>query len=96
MYDLDPAVIAEAKKHFAADDLAHVLTKLKNTPLPLDRGGPPPRIHLAVLWLAKGDRARFDRELEGAACDWRDTLVAAGLANEDWPKILATRGIDLR
>ena len=60
----------------------------------MERGGPPPRVHAAVLWLAQGDIERFDRELNGACMDWRDTLVAAGLENEDWREVLSERGFD--
>lgn len=58
------------------------------------RSGPPPRVHLAVIWLSKGDIKRFDDELDGACCDWRDTLVSAGLANGDWKEVLRRKGID--
>jgi hypothetical protein len=44
--------------------------------------------------VAKGDRKRFDDELEGACCDWRDTLISAGLANDHWKAVLTKSGID--
>jgi hypothetical protein len=46
------------------------------------------RIQAAVVLLADGDLRRLRQALELAACDWRDLLVAAGLANEDWPQRL--------
>lgn len=58
------------------------------------RSAPPPRVHIAVIWLSKGDIKRFDYELEGACCDWRDTLVSADLAGEDWKQVLNGKGID--
>jgi hypothetical protein len=93
-YTIDPAVRREAEKLFRAQDLGHVLSSLSNTRLPMDQSGPPPRVHIAVLWLSKGDPAKFEYELENARCDWRDTLVAAGLGNEDWREVLEKRGID--
>jgi hypothetical protein len=30
--------------------------------------------------------------LASASSDWRDLLVAAGLANADWQQVLATEG----
>lgn len=43
------------------------------------------RIQAAVVLLAHGDLARLRRAVDLAATDWRDLLVAAGLADEDWP-----------
>ena len=46
------------------------------------------RIQAAVVMLADGDLRRLRQALELTARDWRDLLVAAGLANEDWPQRL--------
>jgi phosphoribosylformimino-5-aminoimidazole carboxamide ribotide isomerase len=43
------------------------------------------RIHAALLMLAGGDVRRLASEAAEAARDWRDTLVAADLAGDDWP-----------
>lgn len=93
-YTLEPSVVREVERKFAAADVPYVLEKLRDTPLPMEQNGPAPRVHLAVVWLSAGDRAKFDHEISGAACDWRDTLTAAGLADEDWPDILRDKGID--
>jgi hypothetical protein len=44
----------------------------------------PERIQAAVVLLAGGDSRRFL-----SAADWRDVLVAAGLAGADWRDRLA-------
>jgi hypothetical protein len=93
-FSLHPTIIEEAKRLFGPNDVDYVLAKLSSTPLPMARSGPPPRVHLAVIWLSKGDRKSFDYQIDGAACDWRDTLVEAGLGNEDWPQIVRSHGID--
>lgn len=46
------------------------------------------RVHAAVVLAADGDIRRLHQALELAATDWRDVLVAAGLANADWPRRL--------
>lgn len=46
------------------------------------------RVQAAVVKLARGDLGRFDRQLNETMIDWRDVLVAAGLAHEDWPERL--------
>lgn len=43
------------------------------------------RLQAAVVLLADRNIGRLHRALDLAAKDWRDLLVAAGLANEDWP-----------
>jgi hypothetical protein len=93
-YALKASVLHEIERTFAPEHVEYVRRKLSERQLPMDRSAPPPRVHIAVLWLARGDIKRFDCELEGACCDWRDTLVAAGLANEDWRTVLIQRGID--
>lgn len=40
------------------------------------------RIRFAVLKLSGGDLARLEREIAGAHCDWRDTLMAAGFGED--------------
>lgn len=46
------------------------------------------RVQAAVVKLARGDLGRLDAQLREARIDWRDVLVAAGLAHEDWPERL--------
>jgi len=46
------------------------------------------RVQTAVVSLSAGDMDRFEDELDLARRDWRDVLVAAGLAGEDWAQRL--------
>jgi hypothetical protein len=43
------------------------------------------RVQAAIILLAKGDITRFRHALTLSTQDWRDVLVAAGLADENWP-----------
>lgn len=43
------------------------------------------RVRAAIVLLADGSLSGFRRAVELAKTDWRDLLVAAELANEDWP-----------
>jgi hypothetical protein len=43
------------------------------------------RVQAAIVLLARGDLARFRQALVLSTLDWRDVLVSAGLADEDWP-----------
>jgi hypothetical protein len=40
-----------------------------------------------VLW-AQGDWGRLEEAADVAQQDWRDALVRAGLADDDWPSRL--------
>jgi hypothetical protein len=46
------------------------------------------RLQAAVVKLAGGDLGELDRQLREARIDWRDVLVAAGFAHEDWSERL--------
>lgn len=93
-YTLHPTVIKEARRLFGQPDIDYVLAKLTDTPLPMVLSGPFPRVHLAVIWLSKGEQKWFDYQIEGARYDWRDTLVEAGLADDDWREVITRCGID--
>ncbi|WP_236789288.1 hypothetical protein [Amycolatopsis sp. GM8] len=52
------------------------------------------RILCGVVILAHGDLDRLDEAAQLACADWRDVLVASGLADEDWPaKLDAELGV---
>lgn len=93
-YQLEVSILNEIQRSFAPEHRDYVTTKLANTGLPMGAVAPPPRVHAAILWLAKGNVAKFDELLAGACVDWRDTLVAAALANQNWKLVLDKRGID--
>ena len=46
------------------------------------------RVQAAVVLLAAGSWVAFERAAALAETDWRDVLVDAGLANEDWSERL--------
>lgn len=47
------------------------------------------RIQAALVLAAAGEWSRFERQLRQLELDWRDLLVAGGLAGADWPSRLA-------
>jgi hypothetical protein len=48
------------------------------------------RLQAAIVLLAQGSLHRFHEAVRLALTDWRDLLVAAGLAHESWPDRLQT------
>ena len=47
------------------------------------------RIQAALVLGAGGEWSRFEQQLRQLELDWRDVLVAGGLADDDWPTRLA-------
>lgn len=43
------------------------------------------RLQAAIVLSAGGSTSRLQEAVALAELDWRDLLVGAGLANEDWP-----------
>jgi hypothetical protein len=43
------------------------------------------RVQAAIILLARGDIQRFRDAITLSTQDWRDVLVTADLAHEDWP-----------
>jgi hypothetical protein len=79
------------KQDFETGSVAPVLARLEGLELPLaDSQGEDgrERIQAAILLLADGRWSRFEHEADAAEADWRDVLVAADLAGEDWPERL--------
>jgi len=96
-YVVTDLVKQQVQKLFASDEAQLVISELETSRLPLIADGEAPeRIHLAVLHLSGGDLRVFDQAIRGGMIDWRDTLVAAGLGDADWPDVLRSRGIDFR
>jgi hypothetical protein len=91
---LAPMVEEQVRLRMAPGDAALVLDELGRTELPLvsSPSRECSRIVLAILILSKGDLAQFDAWLQAARVDWRDVLVAAGLGNVDWPRVLSGMG----
>jgi hypothetical protein len=66
-----------------------VLTRLAGIRLPfIETASQRERVQAAVVIVAAGSYPAFERAADRAERDWRDVLVAAGLANEDWPEQL--------
>ncbi len=93
-YTLELSVLTEISRTFA--DADYVERVLASAILPMGESAPPPRVHIALLWLSAGHIKRFDHELSAARSDWRDTLLRAGLAGTNWREVMQHRGVDPR
>ena len=94
-YTITPAVRQQAASVLASGELAAALKALAATPLPHlpKTTAEVERVHLAVLHLCGGTLTGLRSVLDMAKRDWRDVLMGAGLAFENWPDVLRSRGI---
>jgi hypothetical protein len=72
---------------FAPEDAERVLEVLRNLPPQAYGRQDPERIQAAIVIRTEGDWDEFQRRLALANRDWRDSLVAAGLAG-GWTRLL--------
>jgi hypothetical protein len=76
---------AKVRSDFAPASVEKVLDRLAALSLPLAENQSLERIQAAIVLLTAGDSERLEQVALLAEVDWRDVLVAAGLANGDWP-----------
>jgi hypothetical protein len=69
----------QAHRFFASAQADEVIAALDRSDLSLGLTSPD-RVHLAILLISKGNMQQFRMALSQASYDWRNTLVAAGLA----------------
>ena len=79
---------ARIARQFAPSVASELLRELSNVSFPLAERQEPERLLAAVAIVADGDEQRFRSAIELGMRDWRDLLVAAGLAHADWPNRL--------
>jgi hypothetical protein len=84
-----PRIEHHVRQHF--DDPAAVLARLAGWRISYREEPPSERLTAAVVLAADGRRAGVDAALRLAEQDWRDLLVAGGLAHGDWPAVLDSR-----
>ena len=81
---LTPRLVRRIQSEFPEEEAALVMDALGEARLastePLGE-----RVLAGIVLLSQGDLTRFEESLRLAQTDWRDLLVAAGLADEDWP-----------
>lgn len=86
---VSPRLEARVRRDFEAGSVDLVLVRLAELDLPgIGSDVARERIHAAVVLLARGRWAAFEQQALLAQADWRDVLVSAGLADDDWPQRL--------
>jgi hypothetical protein len=86
--EISPRLTRWINHQFPAGSAEMVLSELRELPEQVIGGQDPERIQAALVIRTAGDWHRFQQYLALAKSDWRDALVGAGLANQDWPSHL--------
>jgi len=90
----------EVERRFRPADRQAAIGLLESLEMPFlqapDRTVDRARVQLAIVRLSGGDVGVLARAAKRATIDWRDVLVAAGLANADWRDVLEREGIVIR
>jgi hypothetical protein len=81
-------LIDRIRRDFVPDDVAEVVSWLGGLTEDAFGRQDPERIQAALVLAATGDLSRFHRLIKLLRLDWRDVLVAGGLARGDWPERL--------
>ncbi len=89
LIEVSPTVRGLIHSEFNGPDVDHVLEIFSKSAFPMIQSAGLERVHVAILILAEGDIGYFESAVDTAMKDWRDTLTAAGLANENWREVMA-------
>jgi hypothetical protein len=85
-----PRVERYVRRHFEETDAELVLDALREWRISYEAEPPNERLIAAVVLVADGRLEGVDEGFRLAELDWRDLLVAADLANEDWRSVLSS------
>jgi hypothetical protein len=83
-----PRLQARIRSDFDAGTTVLVVERLDRLVLPLAEKQSLERIQAAIVLVGAGDLERLEGAARLAETDWRDVLVAARLADGDWPRRL--------
>jgi hypothetical protein len=93
--EVSQAIETNVRAAFSSQDASTVLVALagmQQPPSTPEWAVARARVQIAALMLAKGDVELLCKAVKQSQVDWRDTLVAAGLGNANWPSIASAAG----
>lgn len=82
-------LLKRIREEFAPGTAEEVIRRLHALPEEQYGGQGAERIQAALVFVSRGAWSRFVAGLSLLEQDWRDVLVRAGLADDDWPAVLA-------
>jgi hypothetical protein len=86
--DVSPRLARWIESNFEPDSVAPVLAELRGLPEQAVGAQDVERVQASLVIRTGGSWQKFHGMVALVNQDWRDALVAAGLADEDWPSRL--------
>ena len=93
--EVSQAIETNVRAAFSSQDASTVLvalTSMQQPPSTPEWAVARARVQIAALMLAKGDVELLCETVKQSQVDWRDTLMAAGLGNANWPSVAHAAG----
>ena len=93
--EVSQTIETNVRAAFSSQDASaalHALASMQQPPSTPEWAASRARVQIAVLMLAKGDVELLCKTIKQAQVDWRDTLMAAGLGNANWPSVASAAG----
>ncbi len=75
-----------------ADAVLAALASMQEPPRAPEWAATRTRVQIAALMIAGGDIELLHKAIKQSQVDWRDTLMAAGLGNSNWPSVASSAG----
>lgn len=88
MAEPTPRLVRRIRADFGPGEADEVIKRLRALPAEAFGGQSAERIQAAVVFQSRGAWSQFMDGLDLLAQDWRDILVAGGLAHGNWPETL--------
>jgi len=93
--DVSPTIEAKVRSSFPEQDTSAALAVLAGMHMPPQTpewAAARERVQIAALMLAHANIESLRAAVKQSQIDWRDTLMAAGLGNANWPSVAAAAG----
>ena len=98
MSKVSSTIEAKVRATFSPQEAGVILSALAEMKDPPSEGGwsvTRARVQAAILISAQSELSRVLKGISDSQVDWRDTLMASGLAESNWPHIAKEAGFDI-
>jgi hypothetical protein len=98
MSTVSPTIETKVRATFSPQEAAAVLAAFIEMKEPSSEGAwsvTRARVQAAILISAQSELSEVLRGIAMSQIDWRDTLMAGGLGESDWPSVAKEAGFDI-
>jgi|SRR3569623_678748 len=98
MSKISSTIEAKVRATFSPAEAATILSafaEMKEPPLEGEWPVTRARVQAAILISARSNLSEVLKGIAGSQIDWRDTLMAGGLGESNWPSVAKEVGFDI-